>query len=89
MFEIGFAVEVDPEFPADGGEPPQRIPPTLPRIGAVLRVTRPGRGAVGHRDRRAELVADADPDRDRLHLGLDAATWSTSSSSGCSSRCPA
>lgn len=39
MFEIGFAVEVDPEFPADGGEPPQRIPPTLPRIGAVLRVT--------------------------------------------------
>lgn len=42
MFEIGFAVEVDPEFPADGGEPPQRIPAGLPRIGAVLRLTAPG-----------------------------------------------
>ncbi|MEO5922148.1 MAG: hypothetical protein ABIQ01_13495 [Pseudolysinimonas sp.] len=39
MFEIGFGVEVDPEFPADGGEPPQRIPPALPRIGAVLRLS--------------------------------------------------
>lgn len=42
MFEIGFAVEVDPEFPGDGGEAPQRMPPGLPRIGAVLRVTAPG-----------------------------------------------
>jgi hypothetical protein len=42
MFEIGFDVEVDPEFPADGGEPPQRIPRGLLRIGAVLRVTAPG-----------------------------------------------
>lgn len=42
MFEIGFAVEVDPEFPGDGGEPPLRMPPGLLRIGAVLRVTAPG-----------------------------------------------
>jgi hypothetical protein len=42
MFELGFAVEVDPEFPADGGEPPERIPAGLLRIGAVLRVTAPG-----------------------------------------------
>jgi hypothetical protein len=42
MFEVGFAVEVDPEFPADGGEPPQRIPADLPRIGAILRLTAPG-----------------------------------------------
>ncbi len=42
MFEIGFSVEVDPEFPAGGGEPPQRIPDDLPRIGAVLRVAAPG-----------------------------------------------
>lgn len=42
MFPIGFAVEVDPEFPADGGEPPQRIPEGLLRIGAVLRITPPG-----------------------------------------------
>ena len=40
-FEIGFRVEVDPEFPADGGEAPQRMPEGLPRIGAVLRVTAP------------------------------------------------
>lgn len=39
MFEIGFAVEVDPEFPGDGGESPQRIPQDLTRIGAVLRIT--------------------------------------------------
>jgi hypothetical protein len=25
-FAIGFSVEVDPEFPGDGGEPPERIP---------------------------------------------------------------
>jgi hypothetical protein len=42
MFEIGFAVDVDPEFPADGGDPPQRIPEGLLHIGAVLRVTAPG-----------------------------------------------
>jgi hypothetical protein len=42
MFEIGFGVEVDPEFPAGGGEPPERIPPGLLRIGAVLRITPPG-----------------------------------------------
>jgi hypothetical protein len=42
VFEIGFAVEVDPEFPGDGGEAPQRIPPGLPRVGAVLSVTVPG-----------------------------------------------
>ena len=45
MFEVGFAVEVDPEFPADGGEPPQRIPRDLPRIGAILRLTAPGADA--------------------------------------------
>ena len=45
MFEVGFSVEVDPEFPPDGGEPPQRIPADLPRIGAVLRLTAPGAGA--------------------------------------------
>ena len=39
MFEVGFAVEVDPEFPADGGEAPRRIPDDLTRIGAVLRLT--------------------------------------------------
>lgn len=38
MFPIGFAVQVDPEFPADGGEAVQRIPPGLPRIGAILRI---------------------------------------------------
>ena len=38
-FAIGFSVEVDPEFPGDGGEPPERIPVDLPRIRAVLRVT--------------------------------------------------
>ena len=42
MFPIGFAVEVDPEFPADGGVVPQRVPEGLLRIGAVLRITPPG-----------------------------------------------
>jgi hypothetical protein len=42
MFPIGFDVEVDPEFPPDGGDPPQRIPPHLARIGAILRLTAPG-----------------------------------------------
>ena len=39
MFEIGFGVEVDPEFPAAGGDSPVRIPANLPTIRAVLRVT--------------------------------------------------
>ena len=42
MFAVGFHVEVDPEFPASGGEPPQRFPAGLLRIGAILRVTAPG-----------------------------------------------
>jgi hypothetical protein len=42
MFEIGFGVEVDPEFPAGGGEPAERIPAGLPRVGAILRITAPG-----------------------------------------------
>jgi hypothetical protein len=42
MFEIGFGVEVDPEFPAGGGETAERIPGNLPRVGAILRVTAPG-----------------------------------------------
>jgi len=41
VFEIGFAVEVDPEFAPDGGVAPTRIPQNLVRIGAVLRVTAP------------------------------------------------
>jgi len=42
MFEIGFDVEVDPEFPPDGGDVPERIPAGLLRIGAVLRLVAPG-----------------------------------------------
>ncbi len=41
MFEVGFRVEVDPEFAPDGGEVPRRFPPDLPRVGAILRVTAP------------------------------------------------
>ena len=41
MFEIGFDVEVDPEFPPDEGVPIERIPPDLPRIGAILRLSPP------------------------------------------------
>jgi hypothetical protein len=39
VFPIGFSVERDPEFPPEGGTAPERIPPGLPAIGAVLRVT--------------------------------------------------
>jgi hypothetical protein len=41
MFEAGFGVEVDPEFPGDEGVSVERIPPSLPRIGAILRLTAP------------------------------------------------
>jgi hypothetical protein len=41
VWEAGFTVGVDPEFPPNGGEAPQRIPANLTRIGAVLRLTAP------------------------------------------------
>jgi hypothetical protein len=42
VFEIGFAVEVDPEFPGGEGVSAERLPPHLPSIGAILRLTAPG-----------------------------------------------